>query len=53
MNYKVLVAYGSTLSQPNNNNQQKRVLMATLDLLIMEAPNSPTVLDEKGLISSL
>jgi hypothetical protein len=39
---------GSTLGQPNNRDQQKRVLKATLDLLGEDAPLDPILLDEKA-----
>jgi hypothetical protein len=39
---------GSTLGQPNNGDQQKRVLKATLELLGEDAPLDPVVLNEKA-----
>ena len=37
---------GSTLGQPNDINQQRRVLKATLDLLAEDAPQKIVRLDE-------
>jgi hypothetical protein len=38
---------GATLGKPLDNNQQLRVLKATLDLLKKDAPLEPVLLDEK------
>lgn len=37
---------GSTLGQPHDNAQQRRVLKATLALLAKDAPIDPVILDE-------
>lgn len=41
------LARGSTLGQPHNVEQQKRVLKSTLALLAQNAPLEPVMLDER------
>ncbi|MDW7754511.1 MAG: hypothetical protein SCH68_05015 [Brevefilum sp.] len=42
------LARGATLGQPGDQDQQKRVLKATLALLADDAPLDPVILDERA-----